>query len=447
MNLPASIECEKVLLGSILLDDSLFADAAAVLAEEDFSYSSNRYIFRFMKALAGRGEKIDRITVGDEAKRNGEFDAIGGFSYLVSLDDGLPQLPSLDSYIRIVQEKSTLRKAVFAARDIMNRCLVNHGEDSEIILAEAELLLGKLAERKRNWTDWKSPEQVMESHPGGINEFLMPRPGATGLTTPFPRLNRYLSGGGFNLGDLTLLAGRPSSGKSVLMMQLAHHAAIRGFGSAVFSLEMTNGNLIKRLLAMVSGIDYQRLQLGELDKPERELLLKSASQIRELPIWIDDTRAKTVPAIISAFRRLKQKHPISLLMIDHLQLMRGHIKSQDKNHEISEIVHCLKHLARDHNVVVVLLSQLNRECEKRRDPRPILSDLKESGTIEEDADLVIFTYRPEQLKPMDESLRGKAELVLAKQRNGPTAIVPLLFEKKYQRFTEEVEYASATGDY
>jgi len=224
-------------------------------------------------------------------------------------------------------------------------------------------------------------------------------------------------------------------GKSVIGMAMGHHAAARGDGVAVLSLEMTKEDLVRRLISAIGGVDFQRLRSGRLDREERRIAAEAAAQIESLPLWIDDTRARTIPAVTSAIRKWMAKHAIRLVIIDHLQLMKGVGRFENRHHELSEISHSLKHMAGQFNVTVSLLSQLNRECEKAG-RRPQLSDLKETGSLEEDADVVLFVHRPEQYNRQDPSLRGQAEFIIGKQRNGPTGKRKMLFQHAYQRFVE-----------
>jgi len=391
-----------------------------------------------MTDLHGRGEAIDRLTVCNELDRHGEAESCDGLSYLVSLDDGLPQIPNLDGYVRIILEKSVRRRAIYAAQALIDRCMTAP-DDSQEILADAEAVLSKLADGRGNHGQWLNPGEIMQTYPGGYNAFMQPAKGGTGIPTPWPGLTAALCG--LHRGDLFLVAGRPSMGKSIVGMAMAHHAAVLREGAAVFSLEMTKESLVRRLISAVGGVDAQRFRTGRLDREERQKAAEAASQLDALPLWIDDTRARTIPALTSAIRKLIARHPVQLVIIDHLQLMKGVGRFESRHQELSEISHTLKHLAGQLDLTVILLSQLNRECEKAG-RRPQLSDLKETGSLEEDADVVLFVHRPEQYNRQDSALRGKAEFIIGKQRNGPTGKRNMLFQHEYQRF---VEIAGAEG--
>lgn len=430
--LPCNVDAERFVLGSILLDGEQYSLVAGALAAEDFSLEKHRRIFARMGDLHGRGEPIDRLTVYNELERHREAESCGALSYLASLDDGMPQIPHLDGYVRILQEKATLCRAIHAAQHLMNRCFEATDGAAEI-LADAETLLSKLADGQQRRGQWLNPGEVMTTYPGGMNAFMQPPRGGAGTPTPWPRITADLCG--LHRGDLVLVAGRPSMGKSLIGMQLAHHTTVHGEGVAVFSLEMTKESLVRRLISAVGSIDSQRFRMGCLDREERRKVAQAAAQIESLPLFIDDTRARTMPAVTSALRKLIARHPIRLVILDHLQLMKGVGRFESRHHELSEISHSLKHLAGELDVTVVLLSQLNRECEKEgRQPR--LADLKETGSLEEDADVVLFVHRPEQFRRNDPTLKGKAEFIIGKQRNGPTGKRNMLFQHEFQRFVE-----------
>ena len=431
--LPANVETEKFVLGSILLAGaSQFEIVAEGLSAEDFATERHSLIWRRMADLYRRGEPIDRVTVANEIVNRNES-GVCDLGYLISLDDGMPVIPNLDGYVRIVQQKALRRRAIVAAQGLIDRCL-SGPDDSESVLSDAEAVLSKLADSSGKRSYWLNCGEIIQQYPGGINAFMQPAAGGIGIPTPWDGLTGKLCG--LHPGDLFLVAGRPSMGKSVVGMQLAHYAAAEGHGAAVFSLEMTKESLVRRLISAVGKVDAQRLRTGELTKDEIRKAAAAASAINELPLWIDDTRARTIPAVTSALRKLTAKHPVRLVVIDHLQLMKGATgRFESRHQELSEISHSLKHLAGQLNLTVVLLSQLNRECEKAA-RRPQLSDLKETGSLEEDADVVLFVHRPEQYNRQDATLRGKAEFIIGKQRNGPTGKRDMVFRHEYQRFDE-----------
>lgn len=431
--LPANTDCERFVLGALLTDRNALVDVGGELTPDDFCLDKHRRILARIRDLDSRGEHVDRITVAQELQRRGELESVDGLTYLASLDDGIPKLPNIDSYIQILREKATLRRTIVECQRLTDRCLAA-GDDSREILADAQGVLEKLSERDGKRSQWSNPGQVMNGVPSGINGFLAPAAtGGLGLPTPWPSVNAMI--GGLQAGELIVVAGRPSMGKSIIGMQLAHHAAVNGQVAAFISLEMSKESLVRRLVCGIGRVDAQRMRSGHLDSSERRNAGRAASEVAELPLWIDENRSNNLHSIRSALRRVPGGK-VSLLVVDHLQLMRASGRVENRNRELSDVSHGLKRLAGDEGVAVVLLSQLNRECEKRDGHMPQLSDLAESGSIEQDADIVWFVHRPERYARHDETLRGHAEFIIAKQRNGPIGKLRMVFFDSIQRFDE-----------
>ncbi|MGA2594581.1 MAG: replicative DNA helicase [Bryobacteraceae bacterium] len=430
--LPSNVDAERLVLGSILLNDSLYIQAAGELEADDFSLEKHRRIFRRMGELHERGERIDRVTVANELMRLNELESCDGLSYLVSLDDGLPQILNLDAYIRIVKDKAVLRRIIFASQHLMNRCLIGEEEPDEILSGAEETLL-KLGE-SRVKSGLLSPRQVIDEYQGGLNAFLDPSKRIKGVSTGFSRFDEKTSG--LHAGDLFILAARPSMGKTALALNIAHHVATKAKRTvAVFSLEMSKESLLTRMLCATARVDSQRFRAGYLNADERKRLQAAASSLVEAPLFIDDTAGIHLMDIHAKLRRLKAEHGLGLVVVDYLQLMSGRGRFENRNQEISTISRGMKLLAKELNVPLVVLSQLNRAPETRQgDHRPQLSDLRESGSIEQDADLVAFIFREEVYRPNDESLKGQAELILAKQRNGPVGKIELVFLHEFTKF-------------
>ena len=431
--LPSNLEAERYVLGSILLNDSLYIQAAGDLQSDDFSIEKHRRIFIRMGELHGRGERVDRVTVANELIRYKELESCDGLSYLVSLDDGLPQILNLDAYIRIVQNKAMLRRMIFTSQHLMNRCLMGEEEPDEI-LASAEETLLRLGE-SRVKSGLASPRQVIEEYQGGLNAFLDPSKRVKGVGTGFARFDEKTSG--LHAGDLFILAARPSMGKTALALNMAHHVATRAkLPVAIFSLEMSKESLLTRMLCATARVDSQKFRAGYLNADERRKLQAAASSLVEAPLFIDDTAGVHLMDIHAKLRRLKaEQGGLGMVIVDYLQLMTGRGRFENRNQEISGISRGMKILAKELNVPMIVLSQLNRAPETRQgDHRPQLSDLRESGSIEQDADLVAFIFREEVYKPADESLHGKAELILAKQRNGPVGKIELVFLHEFTKF-------------
>src|SRR5712692_1800139 len=428
--LPANLDAERFVLGSILLNDTRYPDVVAALEANDFSLEKHRRIYARMKDLYDRGEKVDRVTLANELNNQGQLQSVDGVSYLVSLDDGLPEIANLDSYIRIVKEKALLRETMIACHSIMERCALASEPSSEILeTAEAvlERVRGK-GETKNG--QWVTPGQILQR---GVDSVLFPARGSTGIKTPWPRLTEMTSG--WHPGELVTVGARPGMGKSVLGMQQGYATASEGTGVAYISLEMSKESLVRRLVAGISRVDAHKARSDYLNGDERRRMLEAAADIENLPLFINDARAHTPAAISTALRKLRVKTQVGLVIVDHLQLMKVTGRAESRHQELSEICHGFKRLAGQMDCVVMLLSQLNRSCEQER-RRPSLSDLKESGSIEEDADAVIFVHRPEMYRRDDASLRGKAELIVAKQRNGPTGKFAMTFLSSCQRFEE-----------
>ncbi len=431
--LPANVDAERFVLGAILLDDSQFVQVAGTLEANDFSIEKHRKIFLRMLDLHERSESIDRITLTNELIRQNQLDQVDGLSYLISLDDGLPKIVNLESYVRIVKEKAILRDLIAASQRTINQCLLGTGEPAEI-LADAEENLLRLGESGAK-NDLLNPAQILEQFDGGANNFLDPSKRVKGIGTGFLRFDEMT--GGLHKGELFILAARPSMGKTALALNIAQYAACqRQKTVAVFSLEMSKESLLTRMICAAARVDQQRFRAGYLNQDERMKLSASASEMMRAPLFIDDTSGTNLMDIHSKLRRLKSQNGLDLVVIDYLQLMNGGGKRyENRNQEVSALSRGLKLLAKELDVPMVVLSQLSRAPETRQgDHRPQMSDLRESGSIEQDADLVGFIFREEVYKPDRDDLKGAAELIIAKQRNGPIGRVRLVFFKECTRF-------------
>jgi len=434
---PSNLDVERLVLGSVLLDDRVFVPVAAVLTAQDFSLEKHRRIFRRMGELHARGERIDRVTIANELLRYHELESCDGLSYLVSLDDGLPHILNLDAYIRIVKDKAVLRQMAFASQYLMNRCLMGEEEPDEI-LAGAEETLRQLGEsRVRNGLI--SARQIVDEYAGGINAFLDPSKRVHGLPTGFSGFDEKTNG--LHGGDYMILAARPSMGKTALALNVAHYVADKlKLTVAIFSLEMSKESLLTRLLCATARVDSQKFRVGYLNAEERQRLQAAAARLEEAPFFIDDTAGLHLMEMHAKLRRVQSERGLGLVIVDYLQLMTGRGRFENRNQEISSLSRGLKLLAKELHVPILVLSQLNRAPETRPgDHRPQLSDLRESGSIEQDADLVAFLFREEVYRPNDESLRGVAELILAKQRNGPVGKIDLVFLREFTKFEDRAQ--------
>jgi replicative DNA helicase len=435
--LPSNPEAERLVLGSILLDDSAFLEVAAILKAEDFSLEKHRRIFSRMGDLYQRGERIDRVSLANELMRQNQLESVDGLGYIVSLDDGLPKIVNLEGYVRIVHEKSQLRRLIFTAEKIRDQALI--GQDHpDTIRANAEEALLQMGEAVGKETLIR-PDRIIESFEGGLNAFLDPSKRNKGISTGFIKLDEMT--GGLHGGELFILAARPAMGKTALALNIAQHVATNPRDPrpvAVFSLEMSKESLLTRLVCSGARVDQQKFRAGYLNGDERRRLQVSLSDLMEAPLFLDDTAGVHLMDIHSKLRKMQQQHGLGLVVIDYLQLMSVRGRVENRNQEVSQLSRGLKLLSKELNIPIIVLSQLSRATEARQgDHRPQLSDLRESGSIEQDADMVAFVFREEYYKPDREDLRGQAELILSKQRNGPTGRINLVFLREYTKFENQ----------
>ncbi|HZS50772.1 MAG TPA: replicative DNA helicase [Bryobacterales bacterium] len=436
--LPANIEAEQFVLGSILLADAVFPQVAGTLDADDFVLEKHRKIFERMSDLHARSEKIDYVTLANELIKNNQLEACDGVAYLSALTEGLPRLENIESYVRIVKDKALLRKLIYTSQHIMGQCL-EAGEEVDEILSKAEELVLKVGD-SRIRGGLTSPRQIVERFPGGVNTFLDPSKRLRGLSTGFTKLDEMTTG--LQPSELCVIAARPSMGKTALALNIAQHVAVKlGRPAAIFSLEMSAESLLSRMLCALARVDSHRFRGGFLNMEERRRLSGALNQLVRSPLYIDDSASTNLMEMHAKCRRLKsERGDLALVVIDYLQLMSGKGKFENRNQEISVISRGLKQLAKEIKAPVMALSQLSRAPEVRTgDHRPQLSDLRESGSIEQDADLVGFIFREEVYKPDREDLHGLAELIIAKQRNGPTGKIDLAFLHKYTKFENRAE--------
>lgn len=443
--LPANVDVEKLVLGSILLNDATYIQAAAVLRPDDFSIEKHQRIYAAMTNLYESGERIDRITIANELNRQGLLQACDGLSYLVSLDDDLPTIFNIDSYVKIVRQKSTLRRIIFSSQSVIDRCMKGD-EDPDLLLAEAEEGLLRLSGESQASDSLKSTRQIIESYDGGINALLDPSNRVSGLSTGFTKLDECT--GGLRAGQLIILAARPAMGKTAFALNIASYAATKlGKTVAVFSLEMSNESLLARLLCSLARVDGQRYQAGALNKDELRQLQLAAHELADSNLLLDDSAGINLMDMHSKLRRVKAEKGLDLVVVDYLQLMSIRGKTESRVQEVSQLSRGLKLLSKELEVPFIVLSQLSRATETRQgDHRPQLSDLRESGSIEQDADIVGFLFREEYYKRDRADLRGKAEFIIAKQRSGPTRTIQLVFLNQFTRFENYTSDLPDEGD-
>lgn len=434
--LPADTESERLILGALQIGSD-FGLIAASLSERDFALEKHRRIFGRMKELYDRGEPIDRITLARELMDRGQLESVDGLAYLVSLDDGMPEIKHLDAYVQIVRDKATLREAILSCHRTIEECLTQQQPTGEI-LARCERMIADLAGETIP-TGLMTVLDVVVSH-GGPFGFIEPSRRVKGIETPWGRLNQSLEGGGLLPGQMVTIGGRPGSGKTALGCNIATKAALDGHGTALFSLEMSNDAIIRRLLGAHAQVDQMRYSQGRGTREDREAMETAFTQLLDgdaCKLWIA-SKCYTLPAIRAAMCKLTGQHPIDLVVIDYLQLVETSGGSEKRRWEqMSEISRQIKRLAEEFRVPVIALAQLNREMEKEQ-RKPRVSDLRDSGSIEQDADLILMPYiLPDKEQPNGEPGDSPfVDLLIAKQRNGHIGKIPLLFHKRFTRFDE-----------
>ena len=439
---PQNLEAEQSILGSVLLENSAINSVLEVMSKDDFYSEAHRKIFNVMVELSEKNEPVDIITLSNALKDRNTLDSIGGTAYLASLVDNVPSAANVTNYAKIAKEKAILRGLIASATEIINSCYET-GSDVDQILDQAENRIFEIAENKVRPSFHPIREIVKDSF-RSIEDLFARRELITGVPTGFEKIDDLTSG--LQQSDLIIIAGRPSMGKTAFALNIAQFAALESQTPvAVFSLEMSKEQLVFRLLASEAKVDSQRLRKGFLGETDWPKLTAAAGRLSEAPLFIDDTPAITVLEMKAKSRRLKADAGLGLIVVDYIQLMRGGNYRESREQEISEISRSLKALAKELKVPVIALSQLNRKVEDRTNRRPQMADLRESGAIEQDADVIAFTYRDEVYnKSEDNPEKGIAEIIIGKQRNGPTGKARLVFQKEFTRFEN---LAFTQGDY
>jgi len=428
---PQNLEAERACLGSMLLDKEAIEVAIDVLTDEDFYSEQHRIIFRTLLELYGRSTPVDIVTLTDYLRGSGELDSAGGVGYVSSLLDETPTSANAEYYAKIVEQKSLLRKLIRASSGAISLCY-NTEKDAYEIVDEAEKLIFDVTERK-GVRGYFPISEVIKDSITAIEKLFHRGDNYTGIPSGFKELDDLTSG--FQKSEFIVVAARPSVGKTALALNIAQNVAIQQrLKVAVFTLEMSKEALMQRMLCSEARIDSQRLRKGLLRTEEWGPLTTAAGKLSEATIFIDETPGISDMQLRAKARRIQSRHGLDLVIVDYLQLMSSIRKKEGRTQEISEISRSLKALARELNIPVIALSQLSRAVETRgRDKRPILSDLRESGAIEQDADVVIFLYRDELYNPHSDR-EGLAEIIIQKQRNGPTGTIELKFFKEITRF-------------
>lgn len=442
-----SHEAEQSVLGAILLDNTIMDHIADLLVPEDFYVGAHRVAFSAMLALLDRGEPADPIILKQYLEKNNELDTVGGSGYFARLIDTVPATANAKAYAHLVRDKAILRTLANTASTIAEEVYNNTTLPVDEILDRAEQQIFAVGEsrskRRSNYTDLKT---ILPPIFERLERLMSRQEMVTGVSTGFTDLDRLLAG--LQKSDLLILAGRPAMGKTSLVMNMVANAALEHqVPVAVFSLEMSKEQLTTRMLASTARVDAQGLRTGKIRDEDYHKLTHAAQELSQAPIYIDDSPSLSIMSLRAKARRLKREKGIGLLIVDYLQLMQGENTQENRVQEISQISRGLKGLAKELDIPVLALSQLSRKVEERPNKKPILSDLRESGSIEQDADIVMFVYREEVYKENDPSLAGLAELIIAKQRNGPTGTVRLTFQKQYTRFDNHagIDYPQTHG--
>ena len=442
---PQNLEAESSVLGGILLENDAVNIVLELLRPEDFYRESHRKVFRAMIELTDRSEPVDLITLSEFLKSRGELDAVGGSAYLASLADFVPTAANIGYYARIVREKSILRSLIRTATEIATRGYEEQGNVEEF-LDTAEKVIFDISEQKIK-ASFVAVGDMIKDTLKTVEKLYERKEMVTGVPTGYEDLDKLTAG--LQPSDLIIVAGRPSMGKTAFSLNIAANAAFAGVGVAVFSLEMAKEQLVLRMLCSEARVNNSKVRSGYLSERDFPKLANAAGRLHEALIYIDDTPAISVLELRAKARRLVRDRTkkVGLIVIDYLQLMRGMGGASNREQEISEISRSLKALAKELAVPVIAISQLNRRVEDRGDRRPMMSDLRESGAIEQDADVIMFIYRDEVYNQNSEE-KGKAEIIVAKQRNGPIDTVELTFLNEFMRFEnytrrDEFDYEEA----
>jgi replicative DNA helicase len=427
---PHNVEAEESVLGSMLLSKDAIAEVLELLREDDFYRPAHRTVYRSVLELYSHGDAVDAVTVAEDLRRNGALADIGGAPFLHTLVASVPTAANAGYYARIVKEAGVLRRLIDVGTQIVQLGFETP-QDTERAVDIAESLVYQVAQG-RVTEDYHSLRDVLTGTLEAIERLHEDHREITGIPTGFPALDRLTSG--LQPSNLIIVAARPAVGKSTLGLDVARHASVRaGVPTVVFSLEMSRTELVQRLMCAECTVDMQRLRTGRMEESDWTRLTRSLGKLADAPLYIDDSPGTTMMEIRAKCRRLKQRHGLGLVVVDYLQLMQPSKRFENRQQEVSVISRSLKLLAKELAVPVIAISQLSRQTEARSDRRPMLSDLRESGALEQDSDVVLFIYRDELYDP-ESPRKGEADLILAKHRNGPTDTVTVTFQGQYSRF-------------
>lgn len=436
---PQNLSAEQSVIGAMLLDKNAIVHVIDLLQPDSFYRDAHRYIYEAILSIFERNEPADLVTVTEELRKSGKLDAVGGSVYISDLLNSVPTAANVTYYAKMVEEKAVLRRLIDAGTKIVNDCFDEQNK-VDAVLDSAEKTIFEIALKKAR-QGFHKIDHILKDVLDIMDKLYGKKEAITGIPSGFPDLDKMTAG--FQNSDLIILAARPSVGKTALALNFAQNAAIRHkIPTAVFSLEMSKEMLAQRLLCAEAEIDSQKIKTASLSDSGWKRLVKSIERLSEAPIFIDDSPILTAMEMRAKARRLKMEHGIGLIVIDYLQLMQGKQSVENRVQEISEIARALKTLAREIDVPVIALSQLSRAIEQRQDRIPRLSDLRESGEIEQTADMVFFIHRDDYYNPNSD--KGNiAQLIIAKHRNGPTGSVELVFRKEFTKFESRSTYEAA----
>lgn len=431
--LPHSIEAEQAVLGGLMLTNGSFDSIASVVSEADFFANDHQLIFQTMRTLSSESKPLDVITLSETLQNTNELEQVGGAAYLVELANNTPSSANIGAYAQIVLERSIIRQLITAAGDIVKKGFNPLGWDSSKLLAEAEQKLADIIENRPKQGGFKGVNELLKEAVERIDELFNSDADITGISTSFAELDSMTSG--WQKSDLVIVAGRPSMGKTSFAMNMVEHAVLHQDQPVlVFSMEMPANQLIMRMMSSLGKIDQTRMRSGNLSEDDWPRLSSAASRLKDRPLYIDDTPGITPMELRNRVRQLTRENgDPGMIMVDYLQLMSGSVPTENRTNEITQISRELKNIAREFNCPVIALSQLSRNLESRPNKRPINSDLRESGAIEQDADVIVFIYRDEVYNE-ESADKGIAEIIIGKQRNGPIGTCQLAFLGKYTRF-------------
>lgn len=432
---PHSIEAEQSVLGALMLNNDAWFDVLDIVAPSDFYRPQHRIVFEAMAALSGENQPLDAVTVSEALQSRGLLEKAGGIAYLAELVDGTPGASNVAAYARIVRDRSTLRKLIAAANQIAEKSFTREGQSDEELLDFAEQEIFRISEDRAKSDGPQEINPLLDGTVRRVSELSKRKGAITGLATGFTDLDRLTAG--LQKADLVIVAGRPSMGKTSLAMNMVEHAILNSEApSLVFSLEMPADQLVMRMLSSLARIDQSRMRIGDLEENDWDRFNAAVAQLRDKPLHIDDTAALTPNEIRARARRVARQHRgLGLIVVDYMQLMRGSGQPENRTTEISEISRSLKALAKEMRCPVIAAAQLNRALETRTNKRPIMADLRESGAIEQDADVILFIYRDEVYNEETEDI-GIAEIIIGKQRNGPIGTVRLSYLNQLTRFED-----------